>query len=154
MTLRLVAIAPCLEKAYRRTLLQQLYLYKTNCHCNQFGCRKHFQAADAFATLRAIAQLVKKHQKPLYIVRVDVAKAFDSTAHHGGLEALLDTGALGWLVHAILKSYLYAELEAVLPHNNVQAATVQNRGVRQGLFDSGFLYVLAVDFAFKGQVKM
>ena len=69
-------------------------------------------------------------------------------------EALTDTGAPGWLIHSVLKSYLWAEVKANIPGKQVEGSSELNTGIHLGLAESGYLYAVVKDHGLTELIKM
>ena len=99
-------------------------------HSFSFGFREGHQASELTFTVRQLIEKCNEWRMPLFILKVDLAKAFDRLSHRAVWNTLVSSVPLhvaGAIMEQILDTSMQANLQGVL------APLVElQRGVRQG----------------------
>ena len=79
--IRMMTLAPILQKVWRRSLFDLVKHKKLNFHMLQTGCRTGRQAAELFVVFHAIIDLVRRHDRVVFTIQTDIRAAVDRLPH-------------------------------------------------------------------------
>ena len=96
-------------------------------------------------TLRAITELAKKRKTPLFVLFLDLEKAFDLVRRVTMLKVLMQQGMGSNMLYA-LKKNLYSNTKVVLDKIGTFTST---SGIRQGAASSAYIFIIFVNGLFQ-----
>ena len=110
----------------------------------QTGFVKGRQAADGIFALRRAAELGREWSQPLFVVQLDLSKAFDRVKHSAVIKALKLQGCSLQCVAVLCALYNQSEMSARLGHVEARAAHM-HRGLPQGAPESPLVFTLVTE---------
>ena len=113
--------------------------------CQHQWASRHKQGVELILAMRKIARVAHEWKTPFYIVKIDIAKAFDSIAQEklGDLVMRkIARGGLPWEARLWLRLLEARELNFFVQKHKVPVA--QSNGVRQGSPDSPVLFAAEI----------
>ena len=120
-------------------------------HCEQLlieeqmGFRRYRQAAEIIHAVRRVIEVQAEWGHHLTIIKVDLAKAFDTVFQSGILRGLLGTSAhprhVFNLTREMIHSRIMPDLWGTQPEHDIPLL----RGSRQGAPESGLLFIMAIN---------
>lgn len=131
-------------KVYARYLLQELHKFIPPLPEYQNGFLENRSVDDALFFISRVAETHWNHSTPLYILALDLKKAFSLVDIHTLPAILLRRGVPSHLVNRIINACLY-ERSQITWQGHTTAAYVKTVGVKQGCPISPFLFVVILD---------
>ena len=109
--LRPITILPVLKKLYSTLLLSRVSPYLTPLLSPwNLGCRKGYQALELISVVKWSIEKCQEWHAPLWVVKLDFRKAFDSLTHPSLHKTLRDAGVPDEYVVAVLRELLGVQL--------------------------------------------
>ena len=142
--MRLITMLAILQTNYLKILVLMMSLF-VHFEIPQYSISGK-SAADAIFSLRMLIEKANNWGLPLFLVRVDIVKAFDKILRAWINESMKRKGILGLLRAAIMRELLHTTLHPFLFREKVGAYTLKI-GVRQGGPDGPVICVISVDEA-------
>lgn len=139
--MRKITLASVSYKIYVQYLMSELKKYVITVPEYQSGFLQNRSTDDSIFVINRLLETHWNHRKPLYILALDLAKAFDTVNVHKLPSVLTDFGAPAFLTNRIVHACLYERTR--IDYNGQQTPFyVKTVGVKQGCPLSPFLFVL------------
>lgn len=145
---RPITLLPVIQKTFSKVLNHRLApILDGQRSISQMGFRSNYSTLDGIFTLNQLISNCREYQLPLYLLFLDIQKAFDCVLSGAVYEALQKQG-----VHPKLVDYLYRlnrESSNTLIINNREVPLEVGRGVRQGDCLSPRLFTSTLEESFR-----
>lgn len=132
-------------KIYAHYLLEELKEYLPVIPEYQNGFLNNRSTDDSVFFLNRILETHWNHGKPLYVLTLDLEKAFSSVNIHQMPKILLEMGAPAFLVNRIVEVCLY-ERTRILHNGQETLSYVKTVGIKQGCPISPFLFIIVFHY--------
>ena len=137
------------SKVFSRIVLSRLTaVLEKDLRPQQAGFRPGRSCSDHIFTLRQILEQSKEWNTPLYIIFIDLEKAFDSIHQESLWKILRHYGVPSKLVQVVAMLYSDFKSQVICDSELTEAFNVST-GVKQGCILSPFLFILAMDWIMK-----
>lgn len=152
--LRPIALCSTAYKIYARYLLQELQKFVPPIQEYQSGFLNNRSTDDSLFFISRVADTHWNHRTPLFILTLDLRKAFSQVNIHQLPEILTRRGVPAYLVNRIVDACLH-ERTQISWQGHTTAIYPKTVGVKQGCPISPYLFVLVLDEILRGvQIKL
>ena len=115
----------------------------------QTGFVKGSQAADGIFSLLRVIELSREWAHPVFMVQLDLKKAFDRVLHSAIIQSLQLQGASLQCIAVVCRILLQSSLAISLSNVTTEGIQLQ-RGVPQGAPESPLLFILVTEMVLRG----
>lgn len=144
--MRKITLASLPYKIYVQYLMEELKQYTLTIPDYQSGFLSNRSTDDSIFVINRLLETHWNHHQPLYILALDLAKAFDTVNVHLLPTVLIDFGAPAFLINRIVHACLFERTR--IDYGGQQTPFyVKTVGVKQGCPISPYLFVLILHHA-------
>jgi hypothetical protein len=145
---RPISLAQTEQKLYTNIIQEKMAKF---CEQNkiledlQFGSRKGRSVAQALMTFRAVIDDAHNHDKDLFVMYLDFAKAYDSVEHVMLERTMTYYNIPQDIIDKVMNIYKDNEATLFTPHGRCKRKVPMNNGVKQGDSLSPLLFILFIN---------
>jgi len=145
---RPISLTSCLQKVYLAVVTKLVQYYAAPCHHIQYGCTAGKQTMEISELCRMVMQKSTRWGISLYIMRLDIHRAFDALRHSVIHDALIACECPSRLQFALLRDLSHCDISL-----NFQGTTWEgipyNKGGKQGGSDTPEILKRVLDVALR-----
>ena len=145
---RPIALTSCIQKLYLGVVIRLVEQVATPIDPAQCGFSSGRQTAEVAETTRLAIRKCSEWGLPVYALKADVMRAFDSMKHDVILRSLQEDKVPARLCHAVLQEFLECEV-SISFQKCVWTGIKFHRGGRQGGVDTPSLWTRLLNLAIK-----